>query len=188
MTQQMTVRKTVFHTARQRTLAVLAAVIAAIALPQLFHMLGAVTGMGTALGQIFLPMHLPVLLVGLLAGPAAGLAAGAVSPLLSYAISGMPVLTGLPFMALELAVYGLIAVCSRIGTCRSLPSCSSHSLPGRAVKAAGLGIAVYALGNTSVPVSSVWTGLVTGLPGLLLQWSLLPLLMFRISHWEQNHV
>lgn len=72
MTQQMTVRKTVFHTARQRTLAVLAAVIAAIALPQLFHMLGAVTGMGTALGQIFLPMHLPVLLVGLLAGPAAG--------------------------------------------------------------------------------------------------------------------
>lgn len=130
MTQQMTVRKTVFHTARQRTLAVLAAVIAAIALPQLFHMLGAVTGMGTALGQIFLPMHLPVLLVGLLAGPAAGLAAGAVSPLLSYAISGMPVLTGLPFMALELAVYGLIAVCSRIGTCRSLPSCSSHSLQG----------------------------------------------------------
>ena len=188
MTQQMTVRKTVFHTARQRTLAVLAAVIAAIALPQLFHMLGAVTGMGTALGQTFLPMHLPVLLVGLLAGPAAGLAAGAVSPLLSYAISGMPVLTGLPFMALELAVYGLIA---GLLANRNLPVIAKlfiAQLAGRAVKAAGLGIAVYALGNTSVPVSSVWTGLVTGLPGLLLQWSLLPLLMFRISHWEQNHV
>lgn len=42
------------------------------------------------LGSTFLPMHIPVFLAGFLGGPVAGLVTGAVSPLLSFAISGMP--------------------------------------------------------------------------------------------------
>ena len=59
-------------------------------LPLLFH------GIQGA-GQIFCPMHIPVLLCGL-AGPA-----------LSSALCGMPPVSILPSMMIELAVYGLIA-------------------------------------------------------------------------------
>ena len=73
-----------------QTLAALIAIAAAVALPQVAHGIGAVTGMGTAVGETFLPMHLPIIIVGLLAGPYAGLIAGAASPIISFALSGMP--------------------------------------------------------------------------------------------------
>ena len=187
MTQQITMKKTVFNTVGTKTAAAAVAVAAAVLLPQLFHMHGAVSGLGTALGQTFLPMHLPVLLVGLLAGPAAGFAAGALSPLISFALSGMPLLSSLPFMVIELAFYGLTA---GFLASRNLPvifKLLAAQLAGRAVKAIAVFLAVYALNSHAAAVSSIWTGVVSGLPGLILQWSLIPLLMFRITHSEQNH-
>ena len=82
-------------------------VAAAVLLPQLFHAVGAISGTGTALGAALLPMHIPVLLAGLLYGPVVGVAAGVLSPLLSAAVSDMPTAALLPFMVLELGVYGL---------------------------------------------------------------------------------
>lgn len=92
-----------------QTLATIAAIVGAVAVPQIFHVLGAVLGLGTGLGESFLPMHLPILLVGLLAGSYAGAAAGMFGPLVSFAFSGMPGIAMLPFMMLELCVYGLAA-------------------------------------------------------------------------------
>ena len=77
------------------------AIVAAVALPQLFHVIGAVSGQGTALGVAFLPMHLPIIFIGLIAGPAVGAIAGAAAPLVSFLLSGMPMLAMLPFMMIE---------------------------------------------------------------------------------------
>ena len=60
-------------------------------------------------GPTFLPMHIFVLMAGLLFGWRAGLAVGLLTPLASYAVSGMPVLTILPQILIELSAYGLIA-------------------------------------------------------------------------------
>ena len=92
-----------------QTMATIAAIAGAVAVPQIFHVLGAAFGLGTGLGESFLPMHLPILLVGLLAGPYAGAAAGMFGPLVSFALSGMPGVVMLPFMMLELCMYGLAA-------------------------------------------------------------------------------
>ena len=48
-------------------------------------------------------------MAGLLLGPAYGAAVGVLSPLLSALLTGMPPLTRLPFMVLELLVYGLVS-------------------------------------------------------------------------------
>ena len=71
-------------------------------LPLLFH------GIQGA-GQIFCPMHIPVFLCGLVCGWQFGLLCGLAGPALSSALCGMPPVSILPSMMIELAVYGLIA-------------------------------------------------------------------------------
>lgn len=74
------------------------AIVAAVALPQLFHVIGAVSVRDHAWRHV-LPMHLPVIIfVGLIAGPAVGAIAGAAAPLVSFLLSGMPMLAMLPLM------------------------------------------------------------------------------------------
>ena len=77
-------------------------VTAAVALPSVCHL----TGMPV---KVLLPMHWPVIAAGLFCGWRAGLLAGAASPLISFAISGMPPAGYLPLMTMELAVYGFTA-------------------------------------------------------------------------------
>lgn len=76
----------------------------AMATPMLAHYLG-----GVAAGRLFLPMHFFVLAAGLLLGWRAGLAVGVLTPLLAYAVSGMPLAVVLPFVIIEVAAYGLFA-------------------------------------------------------------------------------
>lgn len=64
---------------------------------------------GISAGRIFLPMHFFVLIAGLLLGWRAGLVTGLISPIVSYLITGMPVVSILLFVIVELSVYGLTA-------------------------------------------------------------------------------
>lgn len=181
MENTLTMKKTlVFKTIKTKTAATAVAVVAAVALPQLFHAVGAVSGLGTALGETFLPMHLPVLLIGLLAGPVAGLAAGILSPLVSFALSGMPGALMLPFITVELAGYGLVSGLLAGTRMHKFWKLLITQAAGRALRAAAVLIAVYGFGS-QVAVASIWSSIVTGLPGILLQWALLPLLMFWIE-------
>lgn len=75
-----------------------------IVLPQIFHLTG-----GPASGATFLPMHIPVLIAGLLLGPVYGLILGGIIPVCSFFITGMPVAVRLPFMIIELAIYGWVS-------------------------------------------------------------------------------
>lgn len=157
------------------------AVVAAVALPQVFHMAGAALGVGTALGETLLPMHLPVLLVGLLAGPYAGVAAGALGPLASFALSGMPMAAMLPFMVVELAGYGLVAGLLRTVNIPTIAKVLLAQVAGRVLRTAAVLVAVVALGDTTVVVASVWTAVLDGLPGLVLQWAALPLIVWLVD-------
>jgi len=72
-----------------------------IIIPYFFHLAG-----GPTTGRVFLPMHIPVLLGGVILGPIVGAIVGALSPFIGSLITGMPPAPIMPFMVMELAVYG----------------------------------------------------------------------------------
>ncbi len=169
-----------------QVLAGLAAIIGAVALPQLFHAVGAVSGLGTSLGETFLPMHIPVILAGFLAGPFAGAAAGAVGPLVSFAVSGMPGLAILPFMCIELCVYGLTAGLLANAKMPSVCKLLIAMAAGRIVRAGAIALSIFAFGNETLKPAAMWNNLTVGLPGILLQLCVIPLLLYRIDGVKKN--
>ena len=167
---------------KTQTLATVGAVAAAVILPQLFHLIGAVSGLGTAPGETFLPMHLPIILAGLIAGPYVGAIAGVLSPLISFALTGMPGVAMLPFMMIELCVYGLSSGLLRNVNLPTIVKVLIAQAAGRGVRAIAILIAAYAFGNTAVPVAVIWNSIVAGIFGIVLQWALIPLIVYRVEH------
>lgn len=166
---------------KAQTLATLAAIVGAVVVPQIFHLLGAVSGLGTALGETFLPMHLPILLVGLLAGPYAGAIAGLLGPLASFALSGMPGAVMLPFMMVELCGYGLAAGLLRETKMPTILKVLIAQVAGRVLRAGAILIGVYAFDST-VAIATIWKSSVVGVFGIVLQWALLPLIIYRVEN------
>lgn len=148
-----------------------------ILLPQVFHMIG-----GPAAGGMFLPMHIPVLLAGLLLGAPYGALLGVITPLLSFMATGMPAAAKLPFMLLELTAYGALA---------GLPLSSKPygfylnlliaQIGGRVVNALALVVAAHVLHLNVPAAATVLTALVTGLPGVAIQWIFLPILALLLK-------
>ncbi len=171
---------------KAQILATVAAVVAAVALPQILHVMGAVSGHGTALGETFLPMHLPVILVGLLAGHYAGFATGLLAPIISFALTGMPKPAMLPFMVIELCVYGLCAGLLRNAKMPVFFKVVIAQVVGRAVRAAAILVATYTFSNTAVPVSVIWSSIVAGMFGIVIQWALIPLAVYRVENMSGN--
>lgn len=165
---------------RAQTVAALIAIAAAVILPQIFHFIGAVSGLGTAVGEVFLPMHLPVILVGMMAGPVAGAVSGLLAPAVSFALSGMPTALMLPIMMTELCAYGLLAGLMKNSKMPSFPKLLTIQLGGRLIRAAAVLLSVYAF-NSAIAVSTIWMSSVKGLFGLVLQWSLIPLILYSIE-------
>jgi len=59
-------------------------------------------------GRLFLPMHLFVFISALLLGWRAGLAVGILTPLISFSLTGMPMLAILPLVTAETMFYGIL--------------------------------------------------------------------------------
>ncbi|MBE6546214.1 MAG: ECF transporter S component [Ruminococcaceae bacterium] len=171
---------------KAQVLATLCAIVSAVALPQIIHWLGRVSGLGTLPGEVFLPMHLPIMLVGLLAGPYAASVAGLLGPAVSFALSGMPTAATLPFMMIELCAYGLVAGLLRICRMPTTLKVLIVQLAGRGARAVAVLLAVYAFSNTAVSPTSIYTSIVTGLFGMILQLVLLPLICHRVEHMMQH--
>lgn len=166
---------------KREALATLLAVFSAVVLPQVFHLIGWASGVGTTLGELILPMHLPIILAGLLAGPYVGAIAGLASPLVSYLLSGMPNAVMLPFMMIELFGYGLLAGLFKNVKINSFFKVLFAQLGGRAIRALALLSAVYLFGNESANIATIWVSIPKGLLGILLQWSLIPLVLYRLE-------
>lgn len=148
-----------------------------VILPQLFHIFG------QSAGQTFLPMHIPVILAGMLIGPVWGLGVAVIVPILSSLITGMPPVPMLYFMLFELAAYAVVSgLLSKKGLNVYL-NLAITILCGRAVYGLSLVAAVnlFSFAPPFANATAFFTGLAAGLPGVVLQFIAIPLLMFALK-------
>ncbi len=141
----------------------------AVILPQLFHIMGIAFGAGSSLGAAFLPMHIPVIIAGLIAGPFAGGIAGFVSPIVSFYLTGMPSSLLLPFMVVELCVYGITSGFIAKAKINMVFKVLIVQAAGRLAKFLAIILAVNFLSVQNISGFSVIESIVTGLPGTILQ-------------------
>lgn len=134
-------------------------------------------------GSILLPMHIPVLLCGLVCGWPYGFICGLLGPFLS-SFTGMPPMAVLPGMMVECGVYGLAAglgmkfIRTGKATADLYISMGIAMVLGRVV--AGLAKAlIFAPGTPAF--AWVSTSLVTGIPGIVIQLVLMPLLLAALT-------
>ena len=160
---------------RRKALMTALMVSVAVILPQICHLLGGQLGYGSKLGEMLLPMHLPVMMAGMLWGTWAGFACGIISPMVSFALTGMPGVALLPFMTVELAVYGLSAGLLRKTNLPTILQVVLTQVAGRVARAAVLAVAIYGFGFARLPMSIVWTSISVGVAGIAIQWAVLPL-------------
>jgi riboflavin transporter FmnP len=147
-----------------------------LVLPIGFHAFGVA-------GRVFLPMHIPVLLAGFLVGPASGLVVGLMSPGVLHLLSGMPPAYAVPLMSLELPLYGLVAGLTykrlRMNIYVSLVIAM---VIGRLMF--GLGLLVLGrfmdLPYTATFFFSATGPMIAGLPGVVLQIFLIPLIVAAV--------
>ena len=145
-----------------------------IVLPYLAHL----TGIG---GNMFLPMHLSPLLAGFLVGPLYGLIIGAVLPPLNFAISGMPPMPTMAFMIFELAAFGLITGLM-YKKFRVIISLITAMLAGRVLYALAFALLI----EFQNPLLIIGGGIVTGLPGIVIQLALIPLIVKVLERREMT--
>lgn len=160
---------------KRRGLYLLLSVAAAVVLPQILHAAGVLTGTGAALGQALLPMYFPVILLGFCAGPAYGAAAGIISPILSFAVSGMPAAALLPFMTAELFCFGLFAGLIKKAKINFAIKVLAVQLAARLVRLAAVWIIRPAALNATL------SALALGIPGIILQLLLVPLVVKKLE-------
>ena len=134
-------------------------------------------------GSVMLPMHIPVLLCGLVCGWPYGLVCGLLGPFLS-SFTGMPPMAVLPGMMVECGVYGAVSGLGmrfvRTGSAVAdlYISMVTAMVLGRVV--AGFAKAlIFAPGTPAF--AWVTTSLVTGIPGIVIQLVVMPLLMAALT-------
>ena len=135
-------------------------------------------------GQVFLPMHIPVLLCGLICGWPYGGVCGLLGPLLSSVITAMPPAAMLPSMMVECCVYGLASglmmkyIRTKIAVVDLYISLVTAMALGRIV--AGLAKA-WILTPGTPPFAWVTTSLVAGIPGIVIQLVLMPMVVLALT-------
>ncbi|MFC1847342.1 ECF transporter S component [Chloroflexota bacterium] len=148
-----------------------------VAIPRLFHQFHLA-------GPTFLPMHIFALLAGLLFGYRAGLAVGLITPFASYYISGMPSLTVLPQIVVEITCYGLIAGILREKLrLNVIWSLAGAMMAGRLTLLltisilSNFGVVYSPLGVEVSPFAAAWSVVKQGWPGILIQITFIPLIV-----------
>lgn len=136
--------------------------------------------MGTSLGEIFLPMHLPIILMGFFVGPYAAGIAGLLSPLVSFALTGMPSNGMLPFMMIELCVYGICAGLLRNVKLPVIAKVLIAQIAGRLIRAGAITIGFYAF-DTIVNPAVALTSISVSLFGIILQLVIIPLAVYKLK-------
>jgi hypothetical protein len=140
-------------------------------------------------GPTFLPMQIFVLAGGLLFGWRAGLVIGLFTPIVSYAVSGMPFPGILVQTTMELSAYGLITGLLRerfrMGVFVSLLGAMAGGRLVLLLAAAVIYLVSGASHNFAGPESNpflvVWSAIWQGWPGILIQIISIPLIICRVE-------
>lgn len=153
-----------------------------IILPMAFHIFG--------LGKNFLPMHIPVLIGSLLLGAGSGAFIGAITPLLSCLLTGMPpLMPPVAFMMMfELALYAIIAaVLYKKLKINIYISLTAAIIAGRIFYGALAYLLFPLMGLQKVPFFyPVTLGLMEGLPGIILQLIIVPLIVKILERYMRT--
>lgn len=166
---------------RKQFLAVFLACAVAVVLPQLCHLIGKLTGTGMMIGTVLSPMHFPIIFVGLVAGPIVGAISGILAPLVSFALTGMPLAKMLPLMVVELFGYGLAAGFLRNIRLNNFVKVFITMIFGRVLRFLACLFMFYALSKTEIGIFEIWQSIPKCLPGIILQLILLPLLLNKFD-------
>jgi riboflavin transporter FmnP len=158
-------------------------VAAGVLLPQIFHVFG-----GTQAGMLFLPMHIPVFICGIFLGSFYGSAAGLLIPVLSFLITGgtMPPAERLPFFITELVLYGIASGIFASVFKSIYLSLISSMIVGRLAYAGLLCIAFYAFDMKSAAPISVWSSLIKGIFGVIIQLAVIPPVVYALRRYSND--
>lgn len=149
----------------------------ALVLPIGLHALGQLSG------RVFLPMHFPVLLAGFLVGPVSGFVVGLLAPVLAHLMSPMPPSYAVAPMTLELSLYGLVAGLAYVRLRLNIYiALLAAMIVGRLMFALGLVILGLFMDLPYDPVVyfSAAGPIVSGLPGIVIQLFLIPVIVAAI--------
>lgn len=150
----------------------------AVLLPLAVHVFG------PTMGRVLLPMHIPVLLAGFLVGPFSGLLVGIIAPGLSHIIAGngMPPVDKIVPMALELAMYGFVAGITYYRLRMNIyVSLILAMIIGRLMFGVGQLVRGMMAGLSFGDAQFLsWGAMAAGLPGIMLQLVLIPILVAGI--------
>ena len=131
-------------------------------------------------GPVFQPMFFIILLAGLMLGWRAGLLVGIATPLVSFLLSGMPLLPILPRVLIEGMCYGLIAgVVRERYNLNTITSVTIAIIAGHLVTVAVL-LLVYGYGTPAL--SGMGDAVTLGWPGIVLQIILLPSILKLLEY------
>ncbi len=153
----------------------------AVILPQIVHLVAGASG-----GVQWLPMYLPVLLGGCLLGTWWGLGIGVASPLVSFLITSamgnpMPAAARLPFMIVELGIYGIVSGVFSEKIAKNgwmaFPAVLLASVGGRTVF---MLLVLIFQSVTSFTPELIWSQIQTGLLALVLQAVIVPLIVMGL--------
>ena len=134
-------------------------------------------------GAILLPMHIPVLLCGLICGWPYGLVCGLLGPFLS-SFTGMPPLAMLPGMIVECGTYGLVTglMMGYVHTGKTVPDLYISMVTAMILGRVTSGLAkAWIFTPGTAPFAWVTTSLVTGIPGIVIQLVLMPVLVLALT-------
>jgi len=148
-----------------------------VVLPMAFHTI-------QNAGTIFLPMHIPVLLCGLMCGWPFGFICGLLGPILSSLLTGMPPAAMLPSMMVECAAYGCVTglMMKFVHTGKAIPDLYIGMVVAMVVGRVLAGLAkslIFSPGTA--PFAWVTTSLVAGIPGIVIQLILIPLVVVALT-------
>ena len=152
-----------------------------VVLPMAFHSI-------PNAGQVILPMHIPVLLCGMVCGSGYGFVCGLLGPMLSSFITGMPPAAIMPSMMVECAAYGCVTglMMKYVRTGRPVAdlyiSMITAMVLGRVIS--GL-VKSLILSPGTAPFAWVTTSLVAGIPGIIIQLVLMPVVIMALTRARQ---
>jgi thiamine transporter ThiT len=136
-------------------------------------------------GPLLLPMHLPAMVAAFFLPPGYAVAIGFITPLLSSAITGMPLMAPLPIaiiMAFEIGFYALVISLFRKLVFKARKNFFAPLiavLPAMIIGRIIAGLAMFVatkifLPSGPNPVAYVWGAIITGLVGIIAQLVLIP--------------
>lgn len=138
-----------------------------ISLPKIFHVIA-----GENAGAIFLPMHIAVLIATLTFGITSSIIVAGNSIIFSYLLTGMPKITRLPYMLIELIIYAVLLNLFN-KKFNSYISLLATIVLGRILYSGLLFIAINVFDFNTYGISIIEL-IKVGLPGLIIQVACIP--------------